>query len=93
MSFLDTLYKRGPEFDFFQAVRLLELLRHDAADSTWAPIEEVARFRVHQSLSFPPSAIYTVEPPLKSRIDPIVTVNFLGMTGPQARCRPTTRNC
>src|SRR5437868_3858173 len=83
MSFADKLYARGPEFDFFQAVRLLELLQHDPAEPGWAAVEDVARFRVHQSLSFPPSAIYAVEPPPKARQVPVVTVNFLGMTGPQ----------
>jgi type VI secretion system protein ImpH len=83
MSYLDTLYARGPEFDFFQAVRLLELLQHDAADPAWAAVEDVARFRAHQSLSFPPSAIYSVAPPPKGRQVPTITVNFLGMTGPQ----------
>jgi type VI secretion system protein ImpH len=83
MSYADTLYAKGPEFDFFQAVRVLELLAHDAADPAWPPVEDVARFRAHQSLSFPPSAIYTVEPPTANRRVPTVTVNFLGMTGPQ----------
>jgi type VI secretion system protein ImpH len=83
MSYLDTLYKRGPEFDFFQAVRILELLQHDAANPAWAAVEDVARFRAHQSLNFPPSAIYTVEPPPADKTAPIITVNFLGMTGPQ----------
>jgi type VI secretion system protein ImpH len=83
MSYADTLYARGPEFDFFQAVRVLELLAHDPADPAWVPVEDVARFRAHQSLSFPPSAVYSVEPPPAGRRVPTVTVNFLGMTGPQ----------
>jgi type VI secretion system protein ImpH len=62
---------------------LLELLKHDPAEPAWTSVEEVARFRAHQSLSFPPSAIYTIEPPPKDRPTPTVTVNFLGMTGPQ----------
>ena len=60
-SFTDALYQSGPEFDFYQAVRLLELLHHDPADSVWAAVEDVARFRAHQSLNFPPSAIYTID--------------------------------
>src|SRR5436190_1377981 len=83
MSYAEMLYARGPEFDFFQAVRLMELLAHDPADPAWAAVEDVARFRAHQSLSFPPSAIYSVEPPTDRLRVPAVTVNFLGMTGPQ----------
>jgi type VI secretion system protein ImpH len=83
MSYLDRLYARGPEFDFFQAVRILELLRHGPTDATWLPVDEVARFRARQAMTFPPSAIYTVEPPPANRRAPTVTVNFLGMTGPQ----------
>jgi type VI secretion system protein ImpH len=83
MSYAEMLYDRGPEFDFFQAVRLLEMLAHDPADPKWTPVEDVARFRAHQSLSFPPSAIYAVEPPAKGQLVPGVTVNFLGLTGPQ----------
>jgi predicted component of type VI protein secretion system len=52
-SFTDALYQSGPEFDFYQAVRLLELLHHDPAEPTWAAVEDVARFRAHQSLNFP----------------------------------------
>jgi type VI secretion system protein ImpH len=84
MSFAEKLYSRGPEFDFFQAVRLLELLRHDRGDpANWPPVEDVARFRAHQSLNFPPSAIQSIEPPGPKLAVPTVTVNFLGMTGPQ----------
>ncbi len=81
-SFTDALYQSGPEFDFFQAVRLLELLHHDSAESAWAAVEDVARFRAHQSLNFAPSAIYAIEPPLGDKKAPTITVNFMGMTGP-----------
>jgi len=64
-------------------VNILELLQHDPADSNWAAVEDVARFRAHQSLNFPPSAIHAIEPPPKDRKAPTITVNFLGMTGPQ----------
>src|SRR5437763_14095421 len=83
MSYADTLYARGPEFDFFQAVRILELFAHDPADPAWQPVEDVARFRALQSLSFPPSAIYSVEPQPAGRRISLVTVNFIGIPGPQ----------
>lgn len=82
MSLTDALYDRGPDFNFFQAVRLMEMLQHDPFDPSWTPVEEVARFRAHQSLNFPASAIHSIEPPPPNRRAPIVTVNFLGMTGP-----------
>jgi predicted component of type VI protein secretion system len=56
-SYIDALYQSGPEFDFHQAVRLLELLHHDPTEPAWAAVEDVARFRAHQSLNIPPSAI------------------------------------
>src|SRR5947209_17385984 len=82
MALADDLFANGPAFDFPQAVRLLELLRHDPADPTWIPVEDVARFRAHQSLNFPPSSIYAIDPPPDGRGTPTVTVNFLGLTGP-----------
>jgi type VI secretion system protein ImpH len=79
-----SLFEEGFGFDFFQAVRLLEKL-----DTSRRPVglggppqAEVVRFRVHQSLSFPPSAIYDIERPSGSLPLPLMTVAFLGLTGP-----------
>lgn len=80
----DTLYAEGYRFDFFQAVRLLERLypvrRPVGHDAT--PSEEVVRFRSHLSLSFPPSEIYEIAPPLDGKGPAHMNVAFMGLTGP-----------
>jgi type VI secretion system protein ImpH len=80
-SLAERLFAEGHGFDFFQAVRLLEKMAperrpvgHEAA-----PSMEAARFRAHTALNFPASAIYQIEPAAPS---PIVTVTFMGLTGP-----------
>src|SRR5207249_2018273 len=48
------LFARGYEFDFFQAVRLLEMLADDHRKSAGPPpVEEAVRFKAHLSMSFP----------------------------------------
>jgi type VI secretion system protein ImpH len=80
----ERLFAEGYAFDFFQAVRLLEKLAperrpvgHDAT-----PRSEIARFRAHLSVSFPPSVIYEIEPPTAPVPAPTLTVTFMGLTGP-----------
>ncbi len=69
-------------FDFFQAVRLLERLAPERkpVGRFVRPQEEVARFAVHASLSFPASQIQALErrPDAPARME----VNFMGLTGP-----------
>jgi type VI secretion system protein ImpH len=67
-------------FDFFQAVRLLERLAPAArpVGGDGPPAAEPVRFRAHQSLSFPPSAISG----LTGGDRPAMTVAFFGLTGP-----------
>ena len=81
-SLTESLFAEGFAFDFFQAVRLLEKMAperrpvgHEAP-----PSAEAARFRVHMALNFSASSIYQIEPSAKSA--PIMTVNFMGLTGP-----------
>jgi type VI secretion system protein ImpH len=76
-------------FDFFQAVWLLERMdpRRRPVGYDGNPSNECVRFRAHQSLSFPPSAVFDVaecgaceatgslRPPLA------MTVTFMGLTG------------
>jgi len=91
----ERLFAEGFAFDFFQAVRLLEKLvpegRPVGHDAT--PRSEAARFRAHLSVSFPPSAIYQIDPPApvrgllpgekgKAEGPPVLTVTFMGLTGP-----------
>jgi type VI secretion system protein ImpH len=83
-SVADALFQEGYRFDFFQAVRVLErLYRHRAAVGRGArPGDEVARFRTHASLAFPPSAIHEVKEAADPGRPADMTVAFMGLTGP-----------
>jgi type VI secretion system protein ImpH len=73
-------------YDFFQAVRLLQLLRPDAPEVGRAgPVEaEPVRFRAMASTSFPPSMIADLQaPPDRPDAPPTMTVSFLGLIGPK----------
>jgi len=88
-SLIDELLERPYEFDFFQAVHVLE-----RADSTRVaigfqgpPEREAVRFRALPSLNFPPSSIYsmTKEPPARPNSPQppsVMTVAFYGLFGP-----------
>jgi type VI secretion system protein ImpH len=78
------LLERGFRFEFFQAVRLLGHVYPDRqpVGTKAKPADEVLRFRAHQSLSFPPSAIVGIRPPTENR-PADMTVAFMGLTGPQ----------
>jgi type VI secretion system protein ImpH len=82
-SRVEALLRTVPqEFDFFQAVRLLERIRPGASPvGTFAPAsKEVARFSANPFLAFPASRIQDIEWPEAS--PPAVIVNFMGLTGP-----------
>jgi type VI secretion system protein ImpH len=81
----DRLYAEGHAFDFFQAVRLLEQVSEDRAPVAYEgpPHAEVARFRAHQSMGFPASQIFEIEPPAFHLPSPAMTVTFMGLTGPK----------
>jgi type VI secretion system protein ImpH len=76
----DWLFAEPYRFEFYQAVRLLALLRPE----TLAPAEgcdperEVVRFRSRVSFDFPASEIQDLD---GSQDPPRMTVNFLGMAG------------
>jgi type VI secretion system protein ImpH len=78
------LYRDPHGFDFFQAVRLLELLEKQRAPvgAFARPREEAVQFRANASLAFPASAIQQLTPGEGSAA-PAMTVNFMGLTGPQ----------
>ena len=76
----ESLFSVASEFDFFQAVRLLTLLRDHVQPSTTAS-SQVVRFRAHNSLGFPASAIAGLTQDNGS--PPTMDVTFLGMTGPR----------
>lgn len=77
------LEKEPTGFGFFQAVRLLERLRPDRqpVGRHASPSEEVVRFSVNPSLSFPPSEIAALDLPPDGAAR--MSVNFMGLTGPQ----------
>ncbi len=82
-SVADRLFKECYSFSFFQAVRLLSTLSEgrQPVGHTGPPPSEIVRFRAHQSLSFPPSAIYELQRPTPASLLPHMTVTFFGMTG------------
>jgi type VI secretion system protein ImpH len=77
------LFKEAYRFDFFQAVRLLELLHPERLPigRRASPRNEVVRFRSHLTLAFPASAIQVIEPPDEGS-PARLTAAFLGLTGP-----------
>jgi len=78
----EQLFEHPYEFDFFEAVRLLQLILSDrpGVGHIARPNEEPVRFKARQSLEFPPSAIHS----LSSEDDPPrMTVAFMGLTGVQ----------
>jgi type VI secretion system protein ImpH len=78
--------RREPfRFDFFQAVRLLEKMfpERTPVGRFAHPSTEVARFGVHNSLAFPASQIQSMEWPEDKDATPNMTVNFMGLTGPE----------
>jgi len=79
---LERLEQEAFVFRFFQAVRLLERMAPDRepVGRFARPKEEAARFKVHQSLMFPASEIQALEFPVGQ--PPLMTVNFMGLTGP-----------
>jgi type VI secretion system protein ImpH len=79
------LFARGFEFDFFQAVRLLDRVypRRRTPGGAAPPADEAVRFRAKLSLSFPPSAIDEIAAPADGFGPPSMTVAFFGLTGPQ----------
>jgi len=77
------LLDREPyHFEFFQAVRLLQMMypQRKVVGRFSNPHEEAARFGAHASVVFPASEIQTLTHPAKGPVS--LTVNFMGLTGP-----------
>ena len=85
VSVAEALDSDGYAFDFFQAVRLLESMRPDAAPvGTGAdPSAEAIRFRSHLALSFPASEIVDASVPATDEEKAEMVVSFLGVAGAQ----------
>ncbi|MHB8501938.1 MAG: type VI secretion system baseplate subunit TssG [Candidatus Acidiferrales bacterium] len=84
LSEVEALLRSEPyRFEFFQAIRLLELLAPDRKPlgRFTNPSDEVARLGAHPSLSFPASEIQSIDWPEGK--PPSLAVNFMGVTGPQ----------
>jgi type VI secretion system protein ImpH len=77
------LFDESPQFEFFQAIRLLERLspNREPVGYSGRPEREVVRFRTRASLEFPASEIYEVEEAQNDDAPPRMTIAFLGMTG------------
>ena len=91
----DELFAKGYEFDFFQALKILDAMHEDQLTGTFDPVDRLARtiqVRSHPSLAFPTSSIHRIGKPGAwdgdTRTDPgnlevpAVTINFFGLTGP-----------
>jgi type VI secretion system protein ImpH len=79
-------FRADPQaFQFFQAVSLLERLLpdHSPVGSFGDPRDEVVRFATPTSVAFPASEIQALDEPRDGSGPPRMTVNFLGLTGPQ----------
>lgn len=82
-SLEELLFAEGFQFEFFQAVRLLERVFPERVPvgRDARPDEEVVRFLVHNSLSFPPSSIHELSRP-EGEGPATMAVAFMGLTGP-----------
>jgi len=83
------LFQEPFRFNFFQAVRLLERLDpdRDPVGRDTRPGREAVRFVARLGLSFPASSIHDLRPAVVDRDlappgTPIMTVAFMGLTGP-----------
>lgn len=76
------LVARPWNFDFFQALRILQSSAsgHARVGFFGAPSKESVRLGAASTLSFPASEIQSLEETEESR--PVMRVNFLGLTGP-----------
>jgi type VI secretion system protein ImpH len=85
----DRLFAEPYSFEFFQAVRLLQLFYPNRANVGFfqAPRLETVRFGTRPSLSFPASQLYTLGAEETGRppdpgAPPVMRVNFMGLVGP-----------
>jgi type VI secretion system protein ImpH len=77
------LFTAGHRFDFYQAVRLLELLQPAslAVGESAEPHKEAVRFKSRVSLAFPATDVAAVQPPGSPGMPAEMTVNFMGLAG------------
>src|ERR1700722_7819554 len=79
----EQLVENACSFEFFQAVTLLQRLRADShhVGGFSSPEKEAVHFKVNQRLGFPASEIQSLE--VEGDSQPEMTVNFMGITGPE----------
>lgn len=79
------LYQEAYEFEFSQAIRILEALtpEADAFGEGEDPLKEALQVKSRLTLSVSSSDLYSVTMPLSNDMRPILTVNFLGLAGIQ----------
>jgi type VI secretion system protein ImpH len=82
-SVRDRLFSAFYEFDFFQAVRVLEraMPERKPVGLDFAPADEIVRFRPNLSLAFPPAQIVALDAPGDERPNHLATVTFFGLYG------------
>lgn len=88
-SLIRELWEHPYEFDFFQAVHILERAENNrvAIGFQGPPEREAVRFRALPSLNFPASSIYSITKETPARPNspqppPVMTVAFYGLFGP-----------
>lgn len=79
------VFERGYQYDFFQAVWLLQRMfpHRRPVGTDGSPGSEAVRFRAFLSLAFPPSAIRHIARPQREDRPPEMTVTFMGLSGIQ----------
>ena len=82
-SVAEWLFAEPWEFEFFQAVRLLELLYHDRVPpgEGAAPDDEMVRFRSTVTQVFPASEVQTLRQPIESGHPVEMAVNLASLGG------------
>lgn len=79
----DWLLAEGHRFNFFQAVRLLQMARPDAVPvgEGIEPQREAVRFSARANLSFPASDVAAISAPKDSSAPAVMEVNLPGLAG------------
>lgn len=84
MTLAETLFENGCDFDFFQAVSILEAIHADRQPvGILGRNQPAVRFAAHaSSTSFAASSIYEISPATTEHPTARMVVSFLGLTGP-----------
>lgn len=82
-SLEEDLYKTSFNFEFHQAVKILELSHPKKAQfgETFYPEKEVAIIKSRIQLSYPPSDIYSIIPSKDNMTSTTMNINFMGIAG------------